>query len=513
MKSSNRRIPFKRFWFLSKKLFYIFLASMFLPSQTVGAEILRIQQSSGYAPFISYKDKPAFGYGPSPQNILTYLPTGNGNNYKTWVEWAMKYKMNHVRSYPPSIIVDQPSLNVFHSVSGNRDKFDLTKFNNAYFEELSRACQLMKDNDFFVHLQLWQSVHWKKRWNDNYYNPVNNINPEISQDAGPGNFMVVSNPILLVHQKEYVLKILDSTAKIGNVFYDLANEIGNGTGSDHNWVLAMLETIRLWEQTNHHKVLVTINDEGGRRVSGIEGIFEMTDLIVKDLGRWDEHIKAQRKFAKPTISVRNVDWDYEKSNRSYFYGDFNLEVNSDQDLQVRGRKYWWRMFMARVQMAGGYADAYDKSKESLGYKIINKLLRALGMENLVQTNFEPSYHLNTLSEKNFINFRKFTEGINDYPSLQPFDKLVINHPAAHQYTLQSPKEVVMYIESPNGRSGFEYPEKNVTLSGLLLDDGKYNTAFYVPATGNTLEIVTSVQNGKASLSIPRFTDDLAIYIR
>ena len=44
--------------------------------------------------------------------------------------------------------------------------------------------------------------------------------------------MVLKNSILLEHQKKYVQKILDVTADLGNVYFDIANEIGNGTGND-----------------------------------------------------------------------------------------------------------------------------------------------------------------------------------------------------------------------------------------------------------------------------------------
>ena len=46
----------------------------------------------------------------------------------------------------------------------------------------------------------------------------------------------MKNPILLDHQKQYVKKILDATGDLGNVFYDLMNEIGNGTGISEDWV-------------------------------------------------------------------------------------------------------------------------------------------------------------------------------------------------------------------------------------------------------------------------------------
>lgn len=490
---------------------FFFLGTLF--SAICSASALEISKSKDGRPYISYDGTPALGYGASPQNILTYLPSGNGNDYKTWIEWAIKYQMNHVRSYPPSFIVPKPALNLFENVNGDEKKFDLNKFNQAYFDELRHACQLMKEKGVFVHLQLWQAVAWSKQWDSNYYNPLNNVNPDISQHAGPGEFMVPNNPILLEHQKTYVRKILDATADLGNVYFDIANEIGNGTGSSREWVKEIISAIRQWERTSGHGALLTINDEGGMRVKGIEEIFRMSDLIIKDLGRWDEHVNTQQEYEKPTISVRNIDWDYKRRKRQYFFGADNLEISKDKNLQIRGRKYWWRMYMARVQMAAAYADSYDVVQTFRGAARVEKLLRTLGLGNLMPRKITASYNLNSLAEDNFVKFRSFIRNIVDYPNLLPYDNIVTGHPAAHNYCLQSSKEIVIYLESPNGNAGYTYPETRVSLSGLMLGDGNYRGFHYHPGSGAKVEFETSIANGKSTLLIPRFRDDLAIYIR
>jgi hypothetical protein len=477
------------------------------------AEGLTVKFSTQGKAYIAYNNTPAFGYGASPQNILTYLPSGNGNNYKIWLDWANKNQMNHVRSYPPSIIVPQPAVNLFHNAHDNKNKFDLNKLNQTYFDELRRACQLMKKKGFFVHLQLWQAVAWKSHWQHNYYNPLNNINSDVSQHAGPGEFMVLKNPLLLEHQKQYVYKVLDATADLGNVYFDIANEIGNGTGSHGQWVMEILNAMRQWENKNDRKILITINDEGGVRVEEIENIFEKLDLIIKDLGRWDEHVTAQREYRKPSLSVRNIDWDYKTKERQYFARADNLELNENNKLQTRGRKYWWRMYMAKVQMAAAYADTYDEIKELPGAWLAEKILNKLGVSNLMPSKMVASYKLNNLAENNFVHFRNFIDNIVDYPNLLPYDDIVKGHPAKHNYCLQSSKEIVIYLESPNGNAGYTYPETQVSLTGLMIKDGSYSGFYYHPESGKKIAFEILISNNKAKLLIPGFKDDLAIYIR
>ena len=91
------------------------LFALLIVSFSCNAQNIEIKESNNGWPYLSFGNAPAFGYGASPQHILTYLPSGNGNDYRAWVEWAHKYQMNHVRSYPPSIVVKDPSLNLFQS--------------------------------------------------------------------------------------------------------------------------------------------------------------------------------------------------------------------------------------------------------------------------------------------------------------------------------------------------------------------------------------------------------------
>lgn len=38
-------------------------------------------------------------------------------------------------------------------------------------------------------------MSWEKNWANCYYNPDNNINPDIANHAGPGEFVTMKNPI------------------------------------------------------------------------------------------------------------------------------------------------------------------------------------------------------------------------------------------------------------------------------------------------------------------------------
>ncbi len=485
---------------------------LMVSSMTSVAQRLEVKFTELSDPYIAYGGRPAFGYGASPQSILTYLPMGNGNDYRKWVAWASKYKMNHVRSYPPTHIVEEPAHNIFLAAKQGENKVDLELLNNEYFEELRRACQLMKDRGFFVHLQLWQAVTWKKQWGKNYYNPSNNVNPDISAGAGPGKFTILENSALLAHQKGYVRRILDATGDLGNVYYDIMNEIGNGTGASRAWVMHTIDVIEQWERDNNIDVLITLNDEGGQRVEGHDDVFRRIDLVVKDKGRWDEHVEARREFNKPTLSVRNIDWDYERQSRTYFYGGMNLEINQDEYLQTRGRKYWWRMFMAKVQMAGAYADAYDEVTTVFGGDTLKSVFSYVGMSEYFPWDKVQTYDINKQSENNFAPFAEFVALIEDYSTLMIDDNVVAEHRAAHTYCLQSQQELIIYLESPNGRAGYSYTPQLVELQNVKLADGVYKGFYFHPHSAERVHFETKIVKGETMLMVPGFEDDLAIYV-
>ncbi len=486
-------------WILKPLILFLVLCTFFVSSTSArGLEIRRNDINPAY---LVYEGKPVFAYGPSPQLILTYLPHGNGNKLTDWVEWASRFSINNVRSYPPSIRVPDTAEDLFMRSTVDPNKFDLNLFNDRYFKELRKACMLLRKHGMIVHLQLWQAVTWRAAWHDCYYNPINNVNPEISRHAGPGEFVTLKNQALLEHQKRYVEKILDFTADLGNVFYDIMNEIGNGTGTSERWVYEIIKAINRWEENHSIDVLLTLNDEGGRRM----GLFSLEckglDLAVKDLGRYDEHVNTRLRYLKPTVSVRNIDYDYQLKKRRYFAGKYNLEVNTDYSLQTRGRKYWWRMFMSGVQVAAAYADTYSRASEKL----------ATGRYLLIRP--VASYRLNRLAENNFLYFRKFVNRISDYEFLQPSSGVLIGHPVANSYCLQSMNHVIIYLESLNGRAGFSYGRTKAKLIGMMLSDGYRKGTFYYPPSGKKSTFSIKLHRGKGEIDIPPFEDDLSIIIR
>jgi hypothetical protein len=436
---------------------------------------------------IYYGERPVFAFGPSHQRTFSLLGPASSKDINEWVKWAAQYRITNVRSYPPTQLIADGSLRVFQQAATDPEKIDLTKFNPEYFKELRRVCELLRDNGIIVHLQFWQAVGWRKNWWDrwelNYYNPVNNVNPDIARNAGPGKFVTMKNPVLLSHQKEYVRRILDATGDLGNVFYDIMNEIGNGVGTSERWVEEIIDTVRQWERERGLEVLLTLNDEGGMRMGEFSLSNPRLDLVLLDQGRYHEHVQARMKYKKPTIGVRNLDFDRTTGKRTYFYGVRDMDKTIDPSLQSRGRRVWWRMFMALVQSNGGYSDVVHEQRT-----------------------------LDLQAEHAVLHFRNFIDSIQSYAALRISPEAIEAAPGGSTYCLQSGSEVIVYSEAPSGRAGISYNAGTLKLRNLALADGEHKVVIYDPLTGSASEKMTTLTHGSTQIDLPGFTDDIAVHL-
>ncbi len=255
---------------------------------------LEIREKGTPQAWVAYGESAALGYGPSPQNLLTCLPPGEARDpdldFRDFSEWAFAHGVTIVRSYPPSSMVGPRSLDLFERAASDTSKFDLEHFNSAWYARLREACTDLRAHGIFVHLQLWQAVTWKKDWDDCYYNPANNVNEALVKNAGPAAFVIdpKKDAALVTLQKEHVRRILEATGDLGNVFYDVMNEIGNGTGVDGDWVEAMLDEVEAWESKSGIDVLVGLNDEGRDRGETARSLSNPRfDIAFLDEGRYE----------------------------------------------------------------------------------------------------------------------------------------------------------------------------------------------------------------------------------
>ncbi len=128
-----------------------------------------------------------------------------------------------------------------------RPKFDLTKFNRAYWERAARYFRDCQKQGIFPLVQVWGECYCEgapggpDRWNKHPFNPDNNVNdlpglPRGIADADRDDcFYNTGNAKLMALQDAFVTEALDRFGKFP-VIWDIGNEVGLDTQLSDRWL-------------------------------------------------------------------------------------------------------------------------------------------------------------------------------------------------------------------------------------------------------------------------------------
>ena len=157
-------------------------------------------------------------------------------------------------------------------------RFDLSRFNEAYFDHLCDFIRLASENDIIIQMEIWDRPglsHWhESRWPSHPFNPDRNIN--YGRDMLPGSDPNESNhvvfgrrefyrtvvgekPELLKYQELYVNKLLSEIKEFPNLLYCIENEGQGGYKWERRWAKfikdripdAVITAMPLDPQDNH----------------------------------------------------------------------------------------------------------------------------------------------------------------------------------------------------------------------------------------------------------------------
>ena len=180
---------------------------------------------------------------------LQFLRQHNHNFFRLWV-WESSFnpnaKQGTIRYDPMPYQRPGPGL----ALDG-KPKFDLTLFNQTYFDRLRNRVMAARDNGIYVSVMLFNgfSIEGKGNvggdpWQGHPFNPKNNVN---GVDAGSGRAIhTLSNPVVTAHQEAYVRHVIDTVNDLDNVLYEISNEDSGGP-DDTAWQIHMIRFIKSYE--------------------------------------------------------------------------------------------------------------------------------------------------------------------------------------------------------------------------------------------------------------------------
>ncbi|MHB1456738.1 MAG: putative collagen-binding domain-containing protein [Armatimonadota bacterium] len=119
------------------------------------------------------------------------------------------------------------------TANDGRPKYNLDKFNPAFFARLDAMCASAQKRG--ITLQLIMMDAWMIKhdylWKLHAFNRNNNVNgvdgdPRQTSEGTDGQqgFCSMGNPKALKYQKTYIRKVIETTNKYGNIYYEIANE-------------------------------------------------------------------------------------------------------------------------------------------------------------------------------------------------------------------------------------------------------------------------------------------------
>lgn len=200
---------------------------------------------------------------------LDFLQQRNHNFFRMWTKehaLVQNRKNEQVENYPLPFLRTGPG-NAFDG----KPKFDLTKFNQAYFDRLRSRIIASRDRAIYVSVMLFQGWGMQFRpvpwgWNGHPFNINNNVNGINGDPNGDGKGLethTLQIPAVTALQEAYVRKVIDTVNDLDNVLYEISNESG---AYSTEWHYHMINYIKNYEANNKpkkHPVGMTFQFKGG----------------------------------------------------------------------------------------------------------------------------------------------------------------------------------------------------------------------------------------------------------
>jgi Family of unknown function (DUF6298) len=209
---------------------------------------------------------------PSPPTLdfgayLAFLLRNNHNFFRLWARETpiVRDALQGTTIYDPVAYVRTgPGL-----ASDGKPRFDLTKFNAAFFDRMRARVAAARMRGIYVSVMLFEGFSIEGKGNDggdpwwgHPLNPNNNVN---GLDGGGGKVVhTLANPSVTACQETYVRKVIDTVNDLDNVLYEISNE-DTGSPADSAWQYHMISFVKGYEagKPKQHPVGMTVQYPGG----------------------------------------------------------------------------------------------------------------------------------------------------------------------------------------------------------------------------------------------------------
>jgi hypothetical protein len=191
---------------------------------------------------------------------LTFLQTNNHSCIRLWTSEHTKQTFPGFANY-----LITPYWAYQRNGPGNANdglpKFDLTQFNQAWFDNLRSRVVAARAAAIYVSVMLFNgwSVDNKSTagydpWSVHPYNVANNINGVNGDPSSTGQGLAVqtlSIPAITALQHTYVQKVVDTVNDLDNVLYEVANEADSTSTAWQENIIALVRSYEAGKPFKH----------------------------------------------------------------------------------------------------------------------------------------------------------------------------------------------------------------------------------------------------------------------
>lgn len=191
--------------------------------------------------------------------------------HAAWAAWS-----------PEKMIVDpMPYLRTGPGLAlDGKPKYDLTQFNQAYFDRMRARIIKAGRNGIYASIMLFQAFSgaWLKggktfsydAFAGHYYNSANNMQ-QLNGDKNNDKVLDIDDAAVRKYEEAYLKKIIDNVWDLDNVLYEVINEGGNP-----GWDKFVINTVRNYEKTKGKTHPIGLTGHGG----------ETADMVMASEADW-----------------------------------------------------------------------------------------------------------------------------------------------------------------------------------------------------------------------------------
>ena len=408
--------------------------------QTVSAQALKLLPSNPH--YFLYQNKPLVIVG-SGEHYGSLINTAF--NYEKYLQTLHTDGLNTTRLFMGAYYEKPGAFGIEHNTLApdeqtlllpwqkTQDKYDLGKWNGAYFKRLHDFMLKAAQNGVIVEVNLF-SAYYGSGWAYHPFNGNNNVNGT-PKDLPANKVNTLENGSILNFQKQYVVKLVDALNEFDNFYFEIQNEpwadnkdtvlIGNDYASKDE----LKQPGNFWKNTLEvtAKNSMLWQKKVTQWIVGEENKLKNKHLISQNIANFGQPVFT----LDPDISIYT--FHYAKLDAVRINYGLNKVIGFNETGFVGKEDITYRRQAWRFMMSGGGLFGHLDYSFSTGHE-----------DGTDDANNAPGGGSVSL-RKSFKVLKNFIQAL-DLSTLKPDDSFIDHVVEAFAYSMKTSRSYVIYIE-------------------------------------------------------------------